>query len=112
MNLIIKEDKLQKYRDHIQTGGELTVKDKKLFDRYFFTFTQLLNGKSERQVVELLMNVPDPLGGLKQGQTYNVVNGAQEIFGALDICNSKKVTQRYIYATWLEEMALKLENLA
>lgn len=112
MQLIVKEDKLQKYRDHIQTGGDLTVKDKILFDRYFFAFTQLLDGKSERQVVELLMNVPDPIGGLKQSQAYNVVNGSQEIFGALDVGNSKKVAQRYIYATRLEEMALKLENMA
>lgn len=112
MQLIIKEDKLQKYRDHIQIGGELTVKDKVLFDRYFFAFTQLLDGKSERQVVELLMNTPEPIGQLKQSQAYNVVNGAQEIFGKLDVGNSKKVAQRYIYATRLEEMALKLENMA
>jgi hypothetical protein len=112
MQLIVKEDKLQKYTDHIQTGVELTGKDKVLFDRYFFAFTQLLDGKSERQTVELLMNTPEPLGKLGQSQAYNVVNGAQEIFGKLDIGNSKKIAQRYIYATRLEEMALKLDNLA
>lgn len=49
MQLIVKDDKLQKYRDHIQTGAELAGKDKELFDRYFFAFS-LLDGLSERKV--------------------------------------------------------------
>lgn len=112
MQLIVKDEKLQKYRDHVQQGTDLYGKDKELFDRYFFAFSQLLDGLSERKVVELLMNCPAPLGQLGQSQAYNVVNGAQEIFGALDYGNSKKVAQRYIYATRLEEMASKLEDLS
>ena len=94
MQLIVKENKLQKYRNHIQEGAPLSTKDTELFDRYFFTFTNLLDGLSERKVVELLMYSPVPLGGISQSQAYNVVNGAQEIFVQLDISNSKKVAQR------------------
>lgn len=112
MQLQIKDDKLQKYRDHVQTGVDLYGKDKELFDRYFFAFSQLLDGLSERKVVELLMNCPAPLGQLGQSQAYNVVNGAQEIFGALDFGNSKKLAQRYIYATRLEELAENIKDLA
>lgn len=112
MQLIVKEDKLQKYRDHIQVGSNLSEKDKELFDRYFFAFTNLLEGLSERKVVELIMNCPEPLGQLGQSQAYNVVNGAMEIFGSLNLNNAKKIAQRYIYATRLEEMAQKLEEMA
>ncbi|WP_254562155.1 hypothetical protein [Dyadobacter diqingensis] len=112
MQLIIKEDKLQRYRDHVQAGTSLSEKDKELFDRYFFAFTNLLDGLSERKAVELLMNCPAPLGQLSQSQAYNVVNGAQEIFGVLNFSSSKKMAQRYIYATRLEEMAGKVEELA
>lgn len=112
MQLIVKEDKLQKYRDHIQIATELSEKDKELFNRYFFAFTNLLEGLSERKVVELLMNSPLPLGQLGQSQAYNVVNGSMEIFGALNLNNAKKTAQRYIYATRLEEMAQKLEEMA
>lgn len=112
MNLIVKDDKLQKYRDHIQVNAALSAKDKELYDRFFFAFTQLLDGLSERKVVELLMNCPAPIGQLSQSQAYNTVNGAQEIFGVLNFSNSKKMAQRYIYATRLEEMAAKVEELA
>lgn len=112
MQLIIKEDKLRKYRDHIQVGSSLSEKDKELFDRYFFAFTNLLDGLSERKVVELLMNAPDPLGQIGQSQAYNVVNGAMEIFGSLNINSAKKTAQKYIYATRLEEIAQKLEEMA
>jgi hypothetical protein len=112
MQLIVKDDKLQKYRDHVQHGLGLSTKDKSVFDRYFYAFHQLLDGQSERQVVKLLMNLPEPMGGVSQSQAYNIVNGAQEIFGVLDLSNSKKTAQRYIYATRLEEMAARLEELA
>jgi len=112
MQLIVKEDKLQKYRDHVQNGLDLTGKDKEMFDRFFFAFTNLLDGLSERKVVELLMFCPAPLGQLGQSQAYNIVNGAQEIFGALDFGNTKKVAQRYIYATRLEEMSETIKELA
>ena len=111
MQLTIKDDKLQKYRDHVQQGSDLAGKDKELFDRYFFAFSQLMDGLSERKVVELLMSCPAPLGRISQSQAYNVVNGAQEIFGVLNFSNSKKLAQRYIYATRLEEMAENIEKL-
>ncbi len=75
MKLVLKEDKISKYRDHIEKGSSLTVKEKEVFDRYFFAFSQLLDGLSERQVVELLMMYPTPIGGLSQSMAYNVVNG-------------------------------------
>lgn len=65
MQLIIKDDKLQKYRDHVQIGKDLFGKDKEMFDRYFFAFSQLLDGLSERKVVELLMFCPAHLGRLR-----------------------------------------------
>lgn len=111
MQLVVKDDKLQKYRDHVRVGGSLSEKDKEMFDRFFFAFTNLLDGLSERKTVELLMTCPAPLGQLSQSQAYNVVNGAQEIFGALDFSNSRKLAQRNIYATRLEEIAMKLEKL-
>lgn len=112
MQLAIKDDKLQRYRDHIQRGTDLPGKDKTLFDRYFFAFTNLMDGLSERRVVELLMNCPAPLGQLSQSQAYNVVNASQEIFGVLNFSNTKKLAQRYIYATRLEEIAAKIETMA
>lgn len=112
MQLIVKDDKLQKYRDHVRIGISLSEKDKEMFDRFFFAFTNLLDGLSERKTVELLMTCPAPLGQLSQSQAYNVVNGAQEIFGALDFSNSRKLAQRNIYATRLEEIAMKLEKLS
>lgn len=112
MQLIVKEDKLQRYRQHVLTGIELSGKDKVMFDRYFFAFSQLLDGQSERQTVVHLMNLPEPLGGIGQSQAYNIINGAHEIFGALDFGNAKKVAKRYIYATRLEEMAARLEELS
>lgn len=112
MQLIVKEDKLQRYRAHVMTGQELNGKDKVMFDRYFFAFSQLLDGQSERQTVVHLMNLPEPLGGVGQSQAYNIINGAHEIFGALDFGNAKKVAKRYIYATRLEEMAARLEELS
>ncbi|WP_439558211.1 hypothetical protein [Dyadobacter sp.] len=111
MQLIVKDDKLQKYRDHIQTGTDLTGKDKALFDRYFFAFTLLLDGFSERKVVESLMFSPAPVGQLSQSQAYNVVNGCQQIFGSLDFGNAKKIAQREIYATRLEEMAHTMQQM-
>lgn len=111
MQLIVKDDKLQKYRDHVQHGHSLAAKDKLIFDRYFYAFHQLLDGNSERQVVKLLLNMGEPIGGVSQSQAYNIVNGAQEIFGVMDLSNSKKTAQRYIYATRLEEMAARLEWL-
>lgn len=110
MQLIVKDDKLQKYRDHIQQGRELGEADKKYFDRYFFAFTLLLDGLSERKVVESLMYSPNPLGGLSQSMAYNVVNGCQQIFGALDFGNAKKLAQRQVYAVRLEEIAYTLEE--
>ena len=112
MQLTIKDDKLQKYRDHISRGSDLAGKDKEIFTRYFFAFTQMLDGLSERKVVELLMNTPAPIGQLSQSQAYNVVNASQEIFGVLNFSNSKKLAQRYIYATRLEELASNIEDLA
>ncbi|MCE6987474.1 hypothetical protein [Dyadobacter sp. CY323] len=112
MQLIVKDDKLQKYRDHIQTGAELTGKDKELFERYFFAFSLLLDGLSERKVVETLMFSPAPIGNLSQSHAYNIVNGCQQIFGALDFGNAKKVAQRHIYAVRLEEMAHTMETMA
>ncbi|WP_353720316.1 hypothetical protein [Dyadobacter sp. 676] len=112
MQLIVKDDKLQKYRDHIQTGTELGEADKKYFDRYFFAFTLLLDGMSERKVVESLMHSPPPVGGLSQSMAYNVVNGCQQIFGALDFDNAKKLAQRQVHAVRLEEMAFTLEEMA
>lgn len=112
MQLIVKDDKLQRFRDHVQVGTDLTIKEKEIFDRYFFAFSNLLDGLSERKVVDLLMNCPPPLGRLSQSQAYNVVNGAQEIFGVLNFSNSKKLAQRYIYGTRLEEMAAKVEEMA
>jgi hypothetical protein len=111
MQLIVKDDKLQRYRDHIQTGKELGEADKKYFDRYFFAFTLLLDGLSERKVVESLMFSPEPLGGLSQSMAYNVVNGCQQVFGALDFGNAKKLAQRQVYAVRLEEMAHTLEEM-
>ncbi|WP_031527024.1 hypothetical protein [Dyadobacter crusticola] len=111
MQLIVKEDKLQRYRDHIQTGKELGEADKKYFDRYFFAFTLLLDGLSERKVVETLMFSPPPVGGISQSMAYNVVNGCQQIFGALDFGNAKKLAQRQVYAVRLEEMAHTLEEM-
>ncbi|WP_342086078.1 hypothetical protein [Dyadobacter sp. OTU695] len=111
MQLIVKDDKLQKYRDHIQTGAELAEADKRYFDRYFFAFTLLLDGLSERKVVETLMFSPEPIGRLSQSHAYNVVNGCQQIFGALDFGNAKKVAQREIYAVRLEEIAHSLEEM-
>lgn len=112
MQLIVKDDKLQKFRDHIQTGTELGEADKKYFDRYFFAFTLLLDGMSERKVVESLMHSPSPIGGLSQSMAYNVVNGCQQIFGALDFGNAKKLAQRQVHAVRLEEMAFTLEEMA
>ena len=112
MQLVVKDDKLQKYRDHVQHGAGLSPRDKLIFDRYFYAFHQLLDGCSERQVVNLLVNLDEPLGGVSQSHAYNIVNGAQEIFGVLDLSNSKKTAQRYIYATRLEEMAARLQFLA
>lgn len=112
MQLIVKDDKLQKFRDHIQTGTELGEADKKYFDRYFFAFTLLLDGMSERKVVESLMHSPAPIGGLSQSMAYNVVNGCQQIFGALDFGNAKKLAQRQVHAVRLEEMAYTLEEMA
>jgi hypothetical protein len=40
-----------------------------------------------------------------------VVNGCQQIFGALDFGNSKKLVQRQVYAIRLEEMAHTLEEI-
>ena len=111
MQLIVKDDKLQKYRDHVQSGIDLSGKDKEMFERYFFAFTQMMDGLSERRVVELLMNCPAPIGKLSQSHAYNVVNGAQEIFGILNFNNSKKLAQRYIYATRLEELASTMEKM-
>lgn len=111
MQLIVKDDKLQRYRDHIQTGKELGEADKKYFDRYFFAFTLLLDGLSERKVVETLMFSPAPVGGISQSMAYNVVNGCQQIFGALDFGNAKKLAQRQVYAVRLEEMAHTLEEM-
>jgi hypothetical protein len=62
-----------------------------MFDRFFSAFTNLMDGLSERKVVELLMSCPTPLGQAGQSQAYNIVNGAQEIFGALNFTNSKKL---------------------
>ena len=112
MNLILREDKIAKYRDHIEKGAKLTAKEKQVFDRYFFAFTQLLDGLSERQVVELLMICPEPIGGLSQSSAYNVVNGCQEIFGTANFDTAKKTAKRYIYATRLEELANKIEATA
>jgi hypothetical protein len=112
MQLTIKEDKFQKYRDHVQAGTDLFGKDKEMFNRYFFAFTNMLDGLSERRVVELLMNCPAPIGQLSQSQAYNVVNASQEIFGILNFSESKKAAQRYIYATRLEELASNIEELA
>lgn len=112
MKLVLKEDKISKYRDHIEKGSSLTVKEKEVFDRYFFAFSQLLDGLSERQVVELLMMYPAPIGGLSQSMAYNVVNGCQEIFGTANFDNAKRVAKRYIYATRLEELANKIEGVA
>ena len=43
---------------------------------------------------------------------YNVVNGCQQIFGALDFGNAKKLAQRQVHAVRLEEMAYTLEEMA
>lgn len=112
MNLVLKEDKIMRYRDHIEKGTTLTVKEKQVFDRYFFAFSQLLDGLSERQVVELLMMYPEPIGGLSQSMAYNVVNGCQEVFGTANFDSAKKVAKRYIYATRLEELANRIELTA
>lgn len=66
MQLIVKDDKLQKFRDHIQTGTELGEAKKKYFDRYFFAFTLLVDGTSKRKLIESLMHSPPPIGGLSQ----------------------------------------------
>lgn len=58
------------------------------------------------------MTCPAPLGQLSQSQAYNVVNGSQEIFGALDFSSSRKLAQRNIYTTRLAEIAMKLEKLS
>lgn len=50
-----------------------------LFDWYFFAFTQLLDGKDEWQVAELLMYTPEPIGQLNQSQGADVVNGAPSV---------------------------------
>ncbi|WP_285545023.1 hypothetical protein [Dyadobacter frigoris] len=70
MQLIIKNDKLQKYQDHVQINTTLSAKDKQLYDRFFFAFTQLLDGLSERKVVELPINCPSNLG--QNGQIEKV----------------------------------------
>lgn len=112
MQLVVRDDKLHKYREHLQTGLELKGKDKEMFDRFFYAFSQLLDGASERQVVKSLMNAPAPLGGISQSQAYNIINGSQEVFGAIDMADTKKKAKRYIYATRLEEQAARLEQLA
>lgn len=40
MQLTIKDDKLQKYRDHVRVGVSLSEKNKEMFDRFFFCLHQ------------------------------------------------------------------------
>lgn len=42
MQLIVKDDKLLKYRDDVERDHDLAGKDKDLLDRYFFAFMKVL----------------------------------------------------------------------
>lgn len=105
MELAIKDDRLERYRDHLHKGVELTDKEQDMMQRYNFAYTQLCDGESQREVVKLLMAAYR----LSQSQAYNIANDALAIFGG-NPTKSIREGKRAVYVIRLEEMADKLDE--
>ncbi|UHG93341.1 hypothetical protein [Spirosoma oryzicola] len=102
---VFKEDRLERYRDHLMTDRPLEEKELAMFQKYFFAYSHLCDGLSERQVVKAIMAVGTY--NLSQSQAYNIVRDCQEIFA--NAKSAKKDAKRNIYVTRMEELAAKLE---
>ncbi|WP_080239045.1 hypothetical protein [Spirosoma rigui] len=103
---VYKEDRLERYRDHLMTDRPLDAPAQAMFQKYLYAYAQLCDGLSERQVVKMLTAVQ--IYNLSQSQAYNIIRDCQEIFG--NVKAAKKDAKRNIYVTRLEELALKLEE--
>lgn len=87
------------------TDRPLEEKELAMFQKYFFAYSGLCDGLSERQVVKTLM--ADSTYKLSQSQAYNIVRDSQEIFA--NAKSAKKDAKRNVYVIRLEELAAKLE---
>ncbi|MFC5413135.1 hypothetical protein ACFPMF_27690 [Larkinella bovis] len=105
MELIPKEDRLERFRDHLHREVPLAEKDQLLMQRYNFAYTQLCDGESSREVVKLLMSAYC----LSQSQSYNIVNDALSIFGG-NPTKAIRDGKKAVYVIRLEELADKLNE--
>lgn len=105
MELAIKDDRLERYRNHLHRGSSLTEKELEAMQRYTFAYTQFCDGESQREVVNLLISTYS----ISQSMAYNIVNDTLAVFGGNP---SKAILQgkKAIMVTRLEELADKLDE--